>query len=76
MVLALSERLPSNQKVEAIAIEIGRLESVGESIMEHIFVFFEITYPHNWMIPIHEIVDLRIEMLKESNLNNLARLFF
>jgi parallel beta-helix repeat protein len=26
----------------AIAIEIGRLESVGESIMEHIFVFFAI----------------------------------
>lgn len=37
--------MPSEVYGEAIAIEIGRLESVGESIIEHLYVTYAITNP-------------------------------
>jgi hypothetical protein len=60
MVLALSDRIPSKIYGEAIGIEIARLESVGESIMEHIFVVYAITNPINWSLHFSDLEDLRI----------------
>ena len=38
LVLAFTDQMPSKPYPEAIAIEISQLESVGESIMEHVYV--------------------------------------
>jgi hypothetical protein len=48
MTLALTDEMPSKDKNEAISIEIGRLESVGESIMEHLYIVYAITKKINW----------------------------
>jgi hypothetical protein len=60
VVLALSDRLPSKVYGEAVAIEIGRLESVGESIMEHIYIVFAITSQINWGLHFNDLENLRI----------------
>ncbi len=60
MVLALSDRMPSKVYGEAIAIEIGRLESLGESIMEHFYVVYAITNPLNRCLYFNDIENLRI----------------
>ena len=60
MVLALSDRMPSKTYGEAIAIEIARLESVGESIVEHVYVVYSITNPINWKLHFNDLENLRI----------------
>jgi hypothetical protein len=60
MVLALSDRLPSRVYGEAIAIEIGRLETVGESIIEHLYVVYAISNPINWNLHFKDLENLRI----------------
>jgi hypothetical protein len=60
VVLALSDRIPSKVYGEAIAIEIGRLESVGESIMEHVYIVNATTNPINWGLHFNDLENLRI----------------
>ena len=60
VVLALSDRMPSKNYGEAIAIEIGRLESVGESLMEHIQIIYSITTKINWNLHFNDLENLRI----------------
>ena len=67
--------MPSKAYPEAIAIEIGRLESVGESIMEHMYVVYAVTNPNNWSLHFNDLENLRIQTLKVSNLNELAKHF-
>lgn len=60
LVLALSDRLPSNNYGEAIATEISRLESIGESIMEHVYVVYAITNPPQYGLHFNDLENLRI----------------
>ena len=52
--------MPSKTYGEAIAIEIARLESVGESIVEHVYVVYSITNPINWKLHFNDLENLRI----------------
>jgi hypothetical protein len=76
LVLALSDRLPSNNYGEAIATEISRLESIGESIMEHVYVVYAITNPVNLGLHFNDLENLRIQTLKITNLSDLAKIFY
>ena len=60
LVLALSDRLPSNNYGEAIATEISRLESIGESIMEHVYVVYAITNTPQYGLHFNDLENLRI----------------
>jgi hypothetical protein len=55
IVLALSDKMPAKIYGEAIAIEIGRLESLGETIIEHFFVIYTIT---NQSMLNHHFIDI------------------
>ena len=61
--------MPSKFYGEEIAIEIGRLESVGESIIEHLFVVCSITNEKNWSLVFNDLENLRINTLNYLNLN-------
>ena len=50
---------------DEIAIEIGRLESIGESIMEFFFVVKAITNKINWNLTFNDLENLRIQTLKD-----------
>lgn len=76
MVLALSDKLPSKAYGEAIITEIGRLETIGESIMEHLYVVYAITYPANLSLHFNDLENLRIQTLKITNLSELAKIFY
>jgi hypothetical protein len=76
LVLALSDKIPNKTYGEAIATEIGRLESVGESIMEHYYIVSSITNPLHLGLHFNDLENLRIQTLKISNLHDLARLFY
>jgi hypothetical protein len=60
LVLALSDKMPSKAYGEAIATEIGRLESIGESIIEHIYVVYAITNPLHLGLHFNDLENLRI----------------
>jgi hypothetical protein len=71
MALALTDKMPKN---EAIANEIKRLESVGESLMEHVYIVYAITKQTNWNLHYKQIETLRIRTLNNSNLIEKAKL--
>jgi hypothetical protein len=52
--------MPSKAYPEAISIEIGRLESVGESIIEQMYVVYAVTNPENWSLQLNDLENLRI----------------
>jgi hypothetical protein len=64
--------MPSKSYGEAIRVEISRLESIGESIMEHFFVVYAITNQRNYHLHFNDIENLRIQTLKASNIKDLA----
>ncbi len=76
LVLALSDKIPSKIYGEAIAVEINRLESVGESIMEHAYIVSSVTNPTHLGLHFNDLENLRIQTLKVSNLHDLARQFY
>jgi len=76
MVLALSDKLPSKAYGEAIITEIGRLETVGESLMEQVYVVYAITNPVNLGLHFNDLENLRIQTLKITNLSDLAKIFY
>jgi hypothetical protein len=56
----MSDKMPSKVYGEAISIEIGRLESVGESILEHLYVVYAITSPLHLGLHFNDLENLRI----------------
>jgi hypothetical protein len=52
--------MPSKAYGEAIATEIGRLESIGESIIEHTYVVYAITNPLHLGLHFNDLENLRI----------------
>lgn len=60
LVLALSDKIPSKIYGEAIAVEINRLESVGESIMEHAYIVSSVTNPAHLGLHFNDLENLRI----------------
>ena len=60
MTLALSDKMPSKIYDEAISGEISRLESVGESLIEHLFYVSATTNPENYDLSEKDLEDLTI----------------
>ncbi len=60
LTLAMIDRIPCIEKKIAVVNEIKRLESVGESIIEHVFAVFTITKKEdNWSIHFTKLEKLR-----------------
>jgi hypothetical protein len=62
-----------NEAANAIFSEIGRLENVGQSVIEFLFVLFAIINKSNWSHLPKEIESEMLEMLENSNINMLAK---
>ncbi len=60
LVLALINKMPSQDYGGEIAIEIGRLESIGKTLIEHLFLLNAITDPVNMNFTLNDVENRRI----------------
>ena len=48
--MAMIDRVPDKSQYEdAIGIELTRLETIGEALIEYLFTVYQVTSPQNWL---------------------------